>query len=63
MQSKRILKFSDLVDNRAWFVSRFNKAEASQTKAQASIIKKFDLKAIKEVREKQNPNHNGDSLN
>jgi hypothetical protein len=63
MQAKRILNFSDLVDNRNWFVSRFNKAEASQTKAQALIIKKFDINEIKNVREKHNHINKSDSLN
>jgi hypothetical protein len=63
MQAKRILNRSDLVDNRNWFITRFNEAVSTLGKMQASSIKKFDHKSIRNIREKLIDIRRDDSLN
>ena len=63
MQAKRILNRSDLVDNRNWFITRFNEAVITLGKIQASSIKKFDHKSIRKIRENIVDIRRDDSLN
>ena len=63
MQAKRNLNRSDLVDNRNWFITRFNEAVSTLGKMQASSIKKFDHKSIRNIREYVIDIKRDDSLN
>jgi hypothetical protein len=63
MQAKRILKRSDLIDKRSWFITRFNESSKTLDKAQASSIKNFDFQSLKNIREKRIDIRKDDSLN
>jgi len=63
MQAKRILNLSDLVDNRSWFITRFNKTSDTLKKVQASNLIQPDFRSIMDVRKGLKEMSRKDSFN